>query len=126
MKLTRRQVAAHLRKSIATVRRLEGHVLHPHRDSRGTYWFDSAEVERLHAHPRRAAKWAQSNWLRKRLQATEGGKHRRPPTLLTVLDACGRLIVTARRGRFASRNEVIVSAEAFSGMLDALEFSDND
>lgn len=45
--LTRAQVARRLGRSIATVRRLEGSVLHPTRDHRGVYRFDDAEVAKL-------------------------------------------------------------------------------
>ena len=45
--MTRGQVARRLGKSIATVRRMEGHLLHPWCDSHGIYRFSNAEVERL-------------------------------------------------------------------------------
>lgn len=45
--LTRAQVARKLGRSIATVRRLEGSVLHPVRDAQGVYCFDAGEVERV-------------------------------------------------------------------------------
>jgi len=45
--LTRRQVALRLGKSIATVRRIEGTLLHPSRNGRGTYLFTTHEVEAL-------------------------------------------------------------------------------
>jgi len=45
--LTRSQVARRLGKSVATVRRLEGIVLHPKTDRRGTKRFDAHEVEAL-------------------------------------------------------------------------------
>lgn len=45
--MTRGQVAYYLRKSIATVRRIEGRHLHPHRDARGVFQFDRAEVREL-------------------------------------------------------------------------------
>lgn len=45
--LTRRQVAARLGKSVATVRRIEGVLLEPVRDRRGTYRFDEDAVARL-------------------------------------------------------------------------------
>lgn len=45
--MTRKQVARRLGKSVATVRRLEGHLLHPSRDSRGIHRFDPNEVESL-------------------------------------------------------------------------------
>jgi hypothetical protein len=45
--LTRGQVAKLLGKSIATVRRLEGHELHPQRDLGGVLRFDEDEVELL-------------------------------------------------------------------------------
>lgn len=45
--LTRSQVAQRLRRSLATVRRLEGTVLHPQRDARGVNRFDEDEVAAL-------------------------------------------------------------------------------
>ena len=45
--MTRQQVAKRLRKSLATVRRLEGVRLHPIQDGRGVHRFDPAEVEAL-------------------------------------------------------------------------------
>jgi hypothetical protein len=45
--MTRQQVARRLGKSLATVRRLEGALLHPTRDSRGIHRFDNEEVEAL-------------------------------------------------------------------------------
>ena len=43
--MTRQQVAQRLGKSLATVRRIEGTLLHPTRDARGQYRFDDSEVE---------------------------------------------------------------------------------
>jgi hypothetical protein len=45
--MTRKQVAVRLGKSIATIRRIEGSLLHPARDDRGVYRFDRDEVEAL-------------------------------------------------------------------------------
>jgi hypothetical protein len=45
--MTRSGVARALRRSIATVRRMEGTLLHPVRDARGVHWFAPAEVDRL-------------------------------------------------------------------------------
>lgn len=45
--MTRKQVARRLGKSIATVRRIEGVLLHPTRDERGVHHFDPNEVEAL-------------------------------------------------------------------------------
>jgi len=45
--LTRARVAKRLGRSIATVRRMEGHELHPWTDARGVHQFDSSEVEQL-------------------------------------------------------------------------------
>jgi hypothetical protein len=45
--MTRKQVADRLGRSLATVRRLEGTLLHPHRDVRGVHHFDREEVEAL-------------------------------------------------------------------------------
>jgi hypothetical protein len=47
--VTRQQVARLLRKSVATVRRLEGVLLHPVEDSKGVWRSDLAEVEQLAA-----------------------------------------------------------------------------
>lgn len=45
--MTRGQVARRLGKSLATVRRLEGILLHPERDARGVHHFDEIEVDAL-------------------------------------------------------------------------------
>jgi hypothetical protein len=45
--LTRGQVANRLGRSVATVRRLEGVVLHPSRGRRGMRLFDADEVDRV-------------------------------------------------------------------------------
>jgi hypothetical protein len=45
--VTRKQVAQRLGKSVATVRRLEGVLLHPREDGHGRYHFDATEVEQL-------------------------------------------------------------------------------
>jgi len=45
--MTRKQVALRLGKSLATVRRIEGVLLHPTRDARGVHQFDDSEVEAL-------------------------------------------------------------------------------
>lgn len=45
--MTRRQVARRLGKSLTTIRRIEGVLLHPNVDSRGVHRFDSTEVESL-------------------------------------------------------------------------------
>jgi hypothetical protein len=47
--LTRGQAARLLGRSVATVRRIEGRLLHPTRDARGTHWFHEYDVERLAA-----------------------------------------------------------------------------
>lgn len=47
--LTRSQVARRLGRSLATVRRAEGRVLHPTVDVRGVHRFDAAEVDALAA-----------------------------------------------------------------------------
>jgi hypothetical protein len=47
--MTRAQVAARIGASIATVRRYEGTLLHPHVDKDGTHRFDPAEVTALAA-----------------------------------------------------------------------------
>jgi hypothetical protein len=62
--LTRSQVARRLGKSIATVRRLEGRVLFPRFDSRGTHWFDEWEVERIRLNPEQISKHGRSKWFR--------------------------------------------------------------
>jgi hypothetical protein len=45
--MTRAQVARYLGRSIATVRRVEGHHLHPYRDAKGVFRFDPDEVRAL-------------------------------------------------------------------------------
>src|SRR5438093_13604502 len=47
--LTRGQVAKRIGRSIATVRRIEGTLLHPQRDANGVLRFAPAEVDRLAA-----------------------------------------------------------------------------
>lgn len=73
--LKRGEVARRLRKSVATVRRLEGHILFPSRDQRGIYRFDEWEVERLIKNPERARRWARSQWFERR--ANRAAKSRR-------------------------------------------------
>jgi hypothetical protein len=120
MKLTRRQVAAILQKSVATVRRLEGHVLHPRRDARGTHWFESEEIDRLQTEPSITARWASSKWLRERRRTAESSGRCRRPSLRSLLEVCTTLAVTARRGRLARSDEVLVSRDAFDELLDLL------
>lgn len=50
--LTRAQVAARLGKSIATVRRMEGIVLHPRKGADGVHWFCQSEVAAVERAPR--------------------------------------------------------------------------
>jgi hypothetical protein len=45
--LTRSQVARRLGRSVATVRRLEGSILHPHIDGDGVHRFDESEVRQV-------------------------------------------------------------------------------
>jgi hypothetical protein len=45
--LTRSQVAKRLDRSVATVRKMEGRVLHPTRNERGVWLFDEADVEEV-------------------------------------------------------------------------------
>ena len=45
--MTRRQVARRLGKSLTTIRRIEGVLLHPHVDSRGVHRFSEDDVDRL-------------------------------------------------------------------------------
>ena len=45
--LTRTGVAKRIRKSLATVRRMEGNELHPEVDENGVHWFDEDEVEHV-------------------------------------------------------------------------------
>lgn len=66
MRLTRSQVARRLGKSVATIRRLEGHVLFPSQDWRGVHWFDDWEVEQLRERPARACAYARSEWFESR------------------------------------------------------------
>lgn len=71
MELTRKQVAARLRRSVATVRRLEGRALHPRRDAQGVHWFSAEEVERLRRAPEGMRVDACSPWLRGRILSRE-------------------------------------------------------
>jgi len=62
--LTRSGVAKCLRRSLATVRRLEGVELFPHRDLRGVHWFDEAEVRDVQRRiARGAVDAARGSWL---------------------------------------------------------------
>jgi hypothetical protein len=45
--LTRSGVAKRIRKSLATVRRMEGNELHPEVDENGVHWFDEDEVDQV-------------------------------------------------------------------------------
>ena len=70
--LTRSAVAKRLRRSIATVRRLEGHDLFPKRDRKGVLLFDESEVAALARRLRTGdVPAARGDWL------SEGG-HARP------------------------------------------------
>ena len=62
--LTRSGVAKLLRRSVATVRRLEGHELFPRRDARGVHRFDESEVAEV-AHRLRGGNLdaARGRWL---------------------------------------------------------------
>jgi hypothetical protein len=53
--MTRKEVARRLGKSVATVRHIEGALLHPSRDARGVHQFDEDEVEALAADVARGA-----------------------------------------------------------------------
>jgi hypothetical protein len=61
--ITRAQVARRLGKSIATVRRLEGHALHPCLDDSGVHRFDPEEVERLRQEGGTRTEPAAAEWL---------------------------------------------------------------
>jgi hypothetical protein len=69
--LTRGQVAKRLGRSVATVRRMEGHELHPKRDADGVLRFDPAEVQR--ARVRRDGRGVRGRraWLDKTLDERE-------------------------------------------------------
>lgn len=53
---------------MATVRRLEGRVLHPRRDAQGIYWFSVEEVERLRCIPEELRHDARSAWLKTKVR----------------------------------------------------------
>lgn len=60
--LTRSQVAQRLGRSLATVRRLEGTVLHPQQDPQGVHRFDPDEVEAVASHlAETGSVWQSSN-----------------------------------------------------------------
>jgi glycine/D-amino acid oxidase-like deaminating enzyme len=134
MELTRSQVAVRLRRSIATVRRLEGHVLHPRRDARGTYQFSSDEVDRLLASPAKAHRHARSAWLKRTIRARCDGGNRTCParnarwsesaeSTARLLEAAAMVLESAEpvRGRSADRALVPVAAlQALAASLDAL------
>src|SRR5689334_12598155 len=117
MELTRTQVARRLSKSVATVRRLEGHLLHPRRDWRGVYRFDSYEVEQLRAAPQRMRTYSRSTWLMKVVarrakaiatQATVAAKRGRPRVPMDRLAQAVHLLVeSAGPARFVSSKCVV-------------------
>lgn len=80
--LTRAEVALRLRKSIATVRRLECRVLFPVKDGRGVLRFDEIEVERARSNPESVAMFAQSAWLKE----TQRERERDAPKVSPVLE----------------------------------------
>src|SRR5688572_24278603 len=99
--LTRSQVATMLGKSIATVRRMEGHELHPKRNRAGVHLFDPDEVravrsgtsilrvipesQRLHRHA-----WPEPHRDEKRDTDAESGQqapHMAPEQLAQLLRA---------------------------------------
>jgi hypothetical protein len=74
--ITRAQVARRLGKSIATVRRLEGHSLHPCVDESGVHRFDPKEVERLRQEKGTPTEPVASAWLQARDDSRGTGKAR--------------------------------------------------
>jgi hypothetical protein len=69
--LTRADVARRLRKSIATVRRLEHRVLFPVRDEHGVHRFDESEVELARRDSESLKRYARSRWLEDKVRDDE-------------------------------------------------------
>jgi hypothetical protein len=77
--LTQIEVARRLGKSVATVRRLEGTLLHPHRDTVGVNRFDPKEIECLVAAKSDSTNAGahRSTWFRNRKDLCKRANHGR-------------------------------------------------
>jgi len=130
--MTRKQVALRLGKSLATVRRIEGVLLHPTRDVRGVHHFDDGEVETL-------ARQVKNGWvqLSQEFSPTTGGGYdsgarelcekcadleRRVATLLEELDQQQRH--HALEVRDFHRERVVHEAESKELVEKLAEFID--
>ena len=90
--LTRAEVAARLGISTSSVRRLEGVHLHPVQDDRGTWRFDSAELDRV---PRRAQ--LQRNASRRRNAPSAGQIAARVFRMLEAGEGLNEIVIAARQ-----------------------------
>lgn len=104
--LTRPEVARQLGKSIATVRRLENHVLHPTRGRSGVWLFDEWEVERLRRDPAKVAKFGRSRWFNQR----RGVSSERNATGTVGGDTSARQLLASDLGPLLELFDVLVSA----------------
>lgn len=104
--MTRKQVARRLGKSIATVRRIEGVLLHPTRDERGIHHFEPDEVESLASDVERGVVALSSDFgLAERNPPSESESRLECPTCLALeqtLDSFrGKLAAQERTHRLA-------------------------
>lgn len=74
--LTRSQVAKRLKKSIATVRRLEDYVLFPVVGRNDVRFFDEEEVDELRRNPDLAGEFGRSEWFESNVGAAPMRKRR--------------------------------------------------
>ena len=100
--LTRMQVARRLGKSLATVRRLEGSVLHPRRDANGIHRFNPAEVE----HVAEEAARSPALQLLQKSAPLEKKRH-----LVCQPTRSGRVDVTSRPDRYEGDEDTGASRE---------------
>jgi hypothetical protein len=90
--MTRGQVARSLGRSLATVRRLEGSVLHPHL-SEGVWRFESREVEELAAEVRAGRRLAGDFQI-----SSDPPKRKLPPNAIELCQSCAARARAALKG----------------------------
>lgn len=127
--LTRRQAAAHLGKSLATIRRLEGIRLNP-RMVNGVYRFDPQEVESLRGEslpeawglsPARDGRTRQRREdIGREVAARQRAEHERDE-LRKALEASKRQLDALRRERDELHESLATATRTLSELVDALE-----
>ena len=116
--LTRSAVAKRIRRSLATVRRLEGTELFPWRDARGVNRFDEAEVHRVAELLRRGEMFAaRGGWLKRR----RGSGYSTSPASKTPPSHELREIECLRRENEALKRELEQTQAYLSGLVESVE-----